>query len=170
MVFPGADLSHAMNNSMTDQIGYAFALPRLLARLAGREARRAELSAAEAYGLGVLVFGMSCMFVARALLPMVRPFLLSLLVLFLVPFAVWIAFLLLYYLNSLVVALLRRLRFYSAITNNPFQHVVIMSLTTLIAFHFLGDECRWANSLGLFWLGLLGLNFLAILVEKLSDE
>ena len=33
-------------------IGYAFALPRLVARLAGREVRRAEFSRGEAYGAG----------------------------------------------------------------------------------------------------------------------
>ena len=48
------------------EIGYAFALPRLIARLGGRHARRAEFSRWEAYGLGILVFGISCVFVARA--------------------------------------------------------------------------------------------------------
>lgn len=159
-----------MSDSTTHQIGYAFALPRLLARLAGRKPRRAEFSGAEAYGLGMLVFGMSCIFVGRALLPMAGPFVLSLLVFLLVPFAVWIALLLLYYLNSLVAALLRRLGFYSAVTNNPFQHVVIMSLTTLIALHFLRDECAWVRWSGIFWLGLLSLNVLAILGEKLLGD
>jgi len=89
-------------------------------------------------------------------------------VLFLVllPFAIWLAYLVLYYLNYLAVAALRRLRLYSARSNNPFQHVIIMSLTTLIALHFLGDECAWMKSLGVFWLALVGLNFLSILVEK----
>ena len=57
------------------------------------------------------------------------------LVLLLLPFAVWVAFLLLYYVNSLMAAVLRRLGLYSAMTNNPFQHFVIMSLTTLIALY-----------------------------------
>ena len=102
MVFARSDLSHPMNDRATRQIGYAFALPRLVARLAGHKPRRAEFSGAEAYGLGILVFGISCIFVARALLPIVRPFALYLLVLFVLPFAIWIALLLLYYLNSLV--------------------------------------------------------------------
>lgn len=159
-----------MNDPATRQIGYAFALPRLVARLAGRKPRRAEFSGAEAYGLGILVFGISCVFVARALLPMVRPFALYLLVLFFLPFAIWIAFLLLYYLNSLVIALFRKLGLFSAVTNNPFQHVVIMSLTTGIACFFLRDECDWVKSLGVFWLGLLSLNVFSIFVEKLFDE
>ena len=159
-----------MNDSATPQIGFAFALPRLVARFAGRKSRRAEFSGAEAYGLGILVFGINCVLVARAFLPIVRPFALYGFVLFFLPFAVWLAFLLLYYLNSLVITLFRKLGLYSAVTNNPFQHAVIMSLTTLIALHFLGDDCDWVESLGIFWLGLLGLNILSIFVEKLLDE
>jgi hypothetical protein len=69
-----------------------------------------------------------------------------------------------------VIALLRRFGHYSALTNNPFQHVVIMALTSAIALHFLGDECDWVKSLGIFWLGLLFLNFLSILAETLRHE
>ena len=46
---------------------------------------------------GILVFGISCVFVAHALLPIVRPAFAQLLVLLLLPFAIWVAFLLLYY-------------------------------------------------------------------------
>ena len=159
-----------MNEPATTQIGYAFALPRLVARIAGRKVRRAEFSAGEAYGLGILVFGMSCVLVARLLFPFVRPVVLQGFFLCLLPFAVWVAFLLLYYLNFLVISVLRRLGFYSAITNNPFQHTVIMSLITGIACSFLRDECDWVKSLGVFWLGLLSFNLLAILVEKLRHE
>jgi hypothetical protein len=159
-----------MNDPAPRQIGYAFALPRLAARLAGCRVRRAEFSAWEAYGLGILVFGISCVFVARLFLPFVRPVALQGLVVFLLPFLMWVAFLLLYYVNSLTIAALRRLGRYSAITNNPFQHVVIMSLTTVIAFRFLRAECDWVKSLGVFWLGLLSLNLLSIFIEKLLHE
>ncbi len=159
-----------MNDPAPNQIGYAFALPRLAALLAGRKVRRAEFSRWEAYGLGILVFGVSCVFVARELLPFVRPVLLRGLVLFLIPFAIWVAFLILYYLNSLAIAVLRRLGLYSAPTNNPFQHFVIMAITSGIALSFLRDECVGVKSLGVFWLGLLGLNILSILIEKRLHE
>jgi hypothetical protein len=152
------------------EIGYAFALPRLIARLGGRQARRAELSRWEAYGLGILVFGISCVLLTRALLPLVRPRALQGLVLFLIPFGTWLAFLVLYYLNALVVAGLRRLGLYSAITNNAFQHFVIMSLTTLCALLFVRDETGWLRSLGIFWLGLLSLNLISIFILQLLHE
>ena len=71
MVFVSPDFSEAMKSDSPSgrEIGYAFALPRLIARLGGRRARRAEFSRWEAYGMGILVFGVSCVFVARTLLP-----------------------------------------------------------------------------------------------------
>ena len=151
-------------------LGYAFALPRLVARLGGRHPRRAEFSRWEAYGLGILVFGISCVFVARLVLPLVRPGLLQGLALVLLPFAVWIGYLLLYFVNAQIVVPLRALRLYSAPTNNPFQHFVIMSGTTWLALLLLRDECDWLKSLGLFWLGLLFCNLLAIVILKLRHE
>lgn len=152
------------------ELGYAFALPRLVARQAGRAVRRAEFSRWEAYGLGLLVFGMSSVFVARLVLPFVRLGLLQLLVLLLLPFAVWVAFLLLYFVNAQIAALLRRFGLYPAPTNNPLQHFVIMTVTSGLALLFLRDECDWVKSLGVFWLGLLGLNLLATGLLKFGGE
>lgn len=159
-----------MNATETSQPGYAFSLPLLLARLRGRKARRAEWSRWEAYGFGTLVFAMSCIFAGRILLPLVRPGLGQALLLLLLPFATCLAFLPLYSLNARAVALLRRLRFYTAPTNNSFQHVVIMTLTSAIAFFFSRDDCAWLNSLGVFWFGLLFCNLLAALLLKLRHD
>ncbi len=159
-----------MKETTTREVGYAFALPRLVARLAGRKARQAEFSGAEAYSLGALVFAISCVFVARALLPLVGPLALQLLVLFFLPFAIWGAYLLLYYVNSLLIAPFRKLKLYTAVTNNPFQHVVIMSLTTVLALTLARADTAWMRSLGVFWLVILSLNILAIFVEKRLDE
>ena len=159
-----------MRTTGTRPLGYAFALPRLVARVRRGKPRRAEFSAVEAYGLGLLVYAMTCVFAARALLSVVRPMAFYLIVLFTLPFAVWIASLFLYYFNSLVIALFRRLGLYSAVTNNPFQHVVITSLISLIALRFVFEGPVWVKSLGVFWLGLVSLNLLSILVEKFLDE
>ena len=173
MVFVSPDLSDAMKDSGSPsgrEIGYAFALPRLIARLGGRHVRRAEFSRWEAYGLGILVFAISCIFVAHTLLPVVRPAFAQLLVLLLLPFAVWAAFLLLHYVNSLWIALLRRFGLYSARTNNLFQHFVIMSLATLLALLLVRDESGWMRLLGLFWLGLLFFNLISILLLRFLHE
>lgn len=151
-------------------IGYAFALPRLVARLGGRKVRRAEFSRWEAYGLGILVFGISYVCAARAILPVVRPGPWRLLALLLLPFALWVGWLLLYYINSLIVALLRKLGLYSARTNNPFQHFVIMSLITLLAALLMRREIGWMHWLGACWIGLIALNLISIVLLKFLDE
>lgn len=173
MVFVSPDFSEAMKDGASPserEIGYAFALPRLIALLGGRRARRAEFSRWEAYGLGILVFGISCVFVAHTLLSVVRPAFARFLLLPLLPFAIWAAFLLLYYVNSLLTAFLRRIGLYSAETNNPFQHFVIMSLTTLLALLLVWEESAWMKSLGLLWLGLLFLNLISILLLRFLHE
>ena len=162
MVFAGSYFP--VSRGQEPELGYAFALPRLVARLAGRKVRRAEFSRLEAYGVCLLVFGISNLFVARALLPLLGSLVLQWLVVFLLPFAMWAAFLLLYYLVSLVIAVFRRLGFYRATTNNSFQHIVIMTLTTLLALALVRDECDGVKSLGFLWLGLLALNLLAIAI------
>ncbi|MEO5719699.1 MAG: hypothetical protein ABIR29_14160 [Chthoniobacterales bacterium] len=159
-----------MNAAERGQLGYAFALPRLIAALLGRKPRRAEWSRGEAYGLGILVFGMSCLFVAQLILPLVRPNPLKALLLLCLPFALWIAFLFLYFVNAQVAALLRRLGLYTAPTNNPLQHFVIMALTTWIALLFLRVDYGWIRSLGVFWFGLLGCNLLALVLLKIRHE
>ena len=151
-------------------IGYAFALPRLIARVAGRPVRRAEWCRWEAYGLGIFVFGISCLFMGRRLFPFVRGGLQQALFLLFLPFAVWVGFLLLYFLNAQVIAVVRRFGLYSAQTNNAFQHRVIMTLTSGLALLFLRDDSIWFNSLGMLWLGLLSCNLLAALILQLRHE
>lgn len=170
MVFVSPDFSGAMKERAPLEIGYAFALPRLLARLGGQTVRRAELSRAEAYGVGILVFGICCVFAARAVLPFVRSWPAQLLFVFLLPAAMWVVLLVVYFINWLLVASLRRLGLYSAPTNNPFQHFVIICLVSLIALLFLLDEAGWIHSLGAIWLGLVGCNLLALLFLKFRHE
>lgn len=153
-----------------ENFGYAFALPRLIARMIGRHPRRVEFSRWEAYGLGILVFTMSVVFAAWLVLPFVRRGFFTVVVLFLLPFAVWVAFLPFYYLNAQLIALFRALGLYRAPTNNPFQHVVIMTWTTWLAYLFLREGNIWLKSLGIFWLGLLLSNLCAGVVFRLRDE
>ncbi|CAN5481214.1 hypothetical protein BH20VER3_BH20VER3_21310 [soil metagenome] len=153
-----------------EEVGYKFALPRLIARIGGRPVPRSELCRWEIYGLGFLVFGLNGIFAGRAFLPLVRSFPARILFLCLLPFALWIAFLLLYYVDALVVAGLRRLGLYHAITNKPFQSLVIMVLTTGLAAILIRDETGWMRSLGALWCGLLLLNLLAFVTLKILGE
>ena len=150
--------------------GYVFALPRLLARLRGWKTRRAEFSRWEVYGFGVFVFGFGCVIAGRLALPFVRPTFLRVFVLIFLPIAVWIAFLLGYFVNWLLAGGLRKLGLYSAPTNNPLQHFVIMSQFSFLALFLLRDSSVVMNSLGAFWLGLIGFNLLALFLLKFIPE
>lgn len=159
-----------MTSGENREAGFWFALPRLVARLGGRKVRRAEWSSWEAYGLGLLVFGMGCVSLAHALLDVVRPWPLRSLCLLLMPFAIWIACLFVYFVVWLLAGLLRRLGLYSARTNNPLQNFIIMAIVTGLAGSFLREDSGWLRSLGDSWLGLVGLNFLAIVTLKVIKE
>lgn len=150
--------------------GYFFALPRLLARVFGCKARCAEFSGAEAHGVGMLVFTMVCVLLGRALWTFVRPGWLQLLFVIVLPLGAWIALLVFYFVNSLFARLLRRLGLYSAPTNNPLQHVVIIAVLTLCAARLIGDASVWLRSLGIFWCALVGLELFALLVLKIRHE
>ncbi len=159
-----------MKDLAPGQEGYAFALPRLAARLAGRKVRRAELCRWEAYGMGILVFGIACVFAGRVLLPFVRHGPGQLLALLLLPFAMWIVFLVVYFINARLAALLRWFGLYSARTNNSLQHFVIILVITFLSFLLVRDGNEWVRSLGVFWLGLVSLNLLSLLVLRLLHE
>lgn len=158
-----------MKQDESSERGYVFALPRVIVGLIGKKPRREEWSRAEAYGVGLLVFGMAYVFCGRAGLMFVRAPLARVLVLLILPVAVWILFLLLYYFVSLLIRLLRKLRLYSG-ANDRFQHYVITLLTTLIALQFLRDPNGWMGALGTVWLFLIGANLFCILFERLLDE
>jgi len=163
MVFVSPDFSAGMSEV------YAFALPRLAARLAGRKVRRARLSRWEADGTGILVFGLSCVFAGRAVPLLVRPGW-QLLTWLALPFVMWVAWLLLFYVDSLIVALFRKMGLCRTVTNHAFQHVVIISLISLLAALLVRDESGWMRLLGAFWIALVALNLLSLVALKILDE
>jgi hypothetical protein len=79
--------------------------------------------------------------------------------------ATWIFWLVILYLNTLVIALARRLRWYSRPSNLPAQNFLVLALTTLFAFALTRDP-GWSRWLGFLWLGGLGLNLIASAATK----
>lgn len=120
--------------------------------------------------MGVLVFGLSCVFTGRWLFAVVRPFSARFLLLLTLPFAIWIAWLALFYLISLLLKLLRKTGACSQISNHDFQHAIITCLITLIAVILLRDASDWMRSLGAFWLALVMLNLISAVALRFLDE
>jgi hypothetical protein len=168
MVFVRLHISAAAE--MKTPLGFAFALSRLAVRLSGREVCQAEWSGLEAYGLCLLVFGIGCVSAARAIHPFVRPVALEILILVMLPVLLWLACLIVHYLIAQAIRPLRRLGLYSAPTNDPIQHLFFVLLTTFFSFMLFRSGTIWLQLLGGFWLALLGLNLLAIVIEKLVDR
>jgi hypothetical protein len=168
MVFVRPDFSDG--EVMKPEVGFGFALPRLLARGRGREVRHAEWSGLEACGVGLLVFGINWVCAAHFLPLFVRPLILRIIVFVALPVLLWVAFLLLYYLVSLVIRLLRRFGLYTATTNDPIQHLFFVFLTTLLALFLIRNGSPPEHWLGELWLGLLALNLVAVAIEKISGR
>lgn len=153
-----------------NELGFWFALPRLLTRMAGKKVRRAQWSAAEAYGLGWAVFLFPCIFLWHEQLAVVRPIAWQIVVFVLIPFAVWIGWLLVYFFVWLLARLLCRLGLFSGRTKNPLQSFFILLIVSVLALLFLRDEQFWLRSLGVFWLALLALNFCAEIILRFAHE
>ena len=153
-----------------NEVGYSFALPRLLARVAGRKVRRAQWSAAEAYGFGSLVFLIPCVWFWHEELAGARSLVRQMLVVGLVPLFVWLGSLLVLSAVWSLAWVLHRLGLYRAHTNLPLQSFFILTLVSLCALSFMREPNLILRSLGIFWLGLVLLNFLAAISLRFLHE
>ena len=152
------------------EVGYSFALPRLLARIAGRKVRRAQWSASEAYSLGSLVFLLPCAWLWHEELAGARPLVRQILAVVLVPIFVWLGWLLVLAIVRCLAGALRRIGLYRAPTNLPLQSFFILTLVSLCALSFVREPNLVLRSLGVFWLGLVLLNFLAAISLRFLHE
>ncbi len=153
-----------------NEMGYAFALPRLLARIAGLKVRRAQWSAAEAYGLGSLVFLLPCVWLWQEEVAGARSLVRQIFALGFVPLLVWLGWLLVLAVVWSLASMLRRLGLYRAPTNLPLQSFFILTLVSLCALSFVCEPNLVLRSLGIFWFGLVLLNFLAAISLRFSHE
>jgi hypothetical protein len=138
--------------------GYYFALPRLCALLRGHDAERSENNWAEAYVGGVAVYGISCaMLIAQA-----RAGALLAIAFFCVA---WIGWVVVLYLNSVVVRGLRRLGIFHNLANPRAQNVIIGVESTACALA-LTMHPQW-QMLGWGWLLLVAGNTAAAVLLHL---
>jgi len=66
--------------------------------------------------------------------------------------------------------LFRKMGLCRTVTNHAFQHVVIISLISLLAALLVRDESGWMRLLGAFWIALGALNLLSLVALKILDE
>jgi len=144
---------------------FYFALPRLLNRMRGGTDEVSESNAAEAYlgSIGIFiitfVFGLQ-LFAERFSGWSVIAFDLLLI------FAVWIFWLIVFYINSLIVKLLRACGLFRGTPNRRAQDIFIAIVLAAMAYR-LSILHGWLGWIGWLCLCALGANFLAAIVLKL---
>jgi hypothetical protein len=148
--------------------GYYFAFPRLIHRLLGGTAERRENNWVEAYGTGVFIYLLSYVY-AVDWFELKRDSVLSLLALIPLLFGMWIFWLVVVYLNSLVIKALRVAGWIDRSAKPGAQSVLLSALTSLFALDVarMDSVVRW---LALAWFVMLALNIFSAAVLAFVPE
>ncbi|HWM24915.1 MAG TPA: hypothetical protein VNP98_08820 [Chthoniobacterales bacterium] len=156
-----------MNPTVNRDPRFYFSLPRFIALLRGGDTRRAESNAVEAWLVGLMMYLVHYLFFAHFSPSRLSPWLTALLVV-LLAFWVWLFWLLLLYLNSLIIKLLRLGGLFRTIPIRRAQSILWGVCTTAMACALLEDS-PWVREIGAIWLVAVALNLAAAVVLALSN-
>lgn len=144
---------------------FYFALPRLVARIAGRAPQRSEQNWLEATVAGTLVHLITFIFAARLLLAG-RATWQQLLLLLPLVLLVWAWWSVLMYANALLIKAIRSIGFLRRSPDRHLQSVFVGIATTLFALQLLAAG-SWMRVLALAWLAAVVLNLAAAAILAL---
>lgn len=145
---------------------YYFSLPRLVVSQLGWNAERTESNWLEANVVGAAEH-LICYLFAVYLLLHGLPLWEQLALLIPVAVLVWICWLIVLYLNAVLIRLLRVCGLLGQLSNARAQSVLLGSVTTAFAFYLVGLG-SWLGVLGIAWIGAVALNLLAAAVLVVS--
>jgi hypothetical protein len=145
---------------------FYFALPRLLAKLRGGDTGRAEQNGAEAWFGNAAIYAISYLYFA-GFIPQVPSWWKRGLILVALAFLIWLFWLLVLYLNSLILKLLHSLGFIGSFPMRRGQGVLIATATTAMAIALL-QRGSFAGEVGAIWLVATAMNLLAALILALT--
>jgi len=149
-----------MNETVNAGPQFYFSLLRFLATLRGGDARRAESNALEGRLVGLMMYLIHYLFFATQFaLPPNAPSLAAL-ILIALAFWVWLFWLLLLYINSLIIKLLRVFGLFEAIPIRRAQSILWGIATTAMACALL-QNTGWIRELGAIWLVAVAMNLTA---------
>jgi len=160
-----------MNKKLKPAPQFYFALPRLLAGLRGGATARSERNALEAQLIGLIMYLIHYLFFATQFIPSeLAPWSTGLLLILLV-FWVWLFWLLLLYISSIVIELLRPTGLFRSIPMRRAQSILWGLVTTAMACALLRSS-PWAHEIGAIWLVAVAMNLAAALVLAIrsTDE
>jgi hypothetical protein len=148
--------------------GNYFALLRLLRKLRGLSVARSEENWMEAYVAGSAVFSISYVFVASMLWPKLLWWQ-NVIALPLLVVGVWIAWLIILYLQSLVVKLCWAVGLCTDLSRVRVQSVLMGIMTTALAAQLVASG-SWLRWIGGIWIVAVALNLAAALLLALFYE
>ena len=148
--------------------GNYFALPRLIRKLSGGDATRSESNWLEAVSMGSVVYLISYLFTANLLLPKLRWWETAI-VLPLLLFGLWIGWLIVLYINSLIAKGCQRVGLCADLPRRRVQSVLMGILTTVFAAQLL-NAGPWLRVIGALWIFAVALNLAAALLLALFHD
>lgn len=158
-----------MQTPEPDPARFYFALPRLVARLRGRNSRRTEKNWIEANIAGAVVMLISYLAIARLLLGEAAGWKQIALLLPLAVVATWCFWPLLLYVDAQIIKLLHAVGAITKLSNARAQSVLIGSVITALACYLLkmGPMLR---ALGAIWIAAVCVNLLAAVLLALTPS
>lgn len=146
---------------------FYFALPRLMAKLRGKSAGRGERNAFEAHVVGAVIFLISYLSSAQFINPRAPAWHIGVLLIILL-FVTWVFWLLVLYIDALVLKFLRAIGFFRSTPDAHVQSVLIGILTTTFACE-LSRRGSWSSIVGIIWLFAVVVNLTAALILALTN-
>jgi hypothetical protein len=146
---------------------FYFALPRLIASQFGWSAARRESNWLEANIVGCVEHLIWYAFAAHIFVGNL-PLWAQVLSLIPLAFAVWVWWLIVLYLNSILIHLLRLFRPIRDLSNARVQSVLLGTVTTVFA-SFLVTRNSWLAPVGLLWVTAVSLNLLAAAILVVTE-
>jgi hypothetical protein len=153
---------------MNNRNKFYFSLFRAIALLRGGDTRRAESNGFEAWLVGLMIFSIHYLFFATLFVPShLEPWLTALLLVALA-FWIWLFWLLLLYLNSVIIKLLRTCGLFRTLPIRRAQSILWGISTTAMACVLLESNPA-LRELGAIWLVAVAMNLVAALILTFSD-
>jgi len=150
-----------MNKSSRRQ--FYFSLFRVIVLLHGGDARRAETNGFEALLVGLTIYLIHYFFFATRFIPSdLTPWLTALLLVALA-FWIWLFWLLLLYVNSLIIKALQLCGLFRAIPTRRAQSILWGILTTAMAYTLLGSS-RSLHEFAAIWLVAVAMNLVSAVI------
>jgi hypothetical protein len=136
---------------------FYFSLLRFLAMLRGGDAKRAESNALEGRLVGLMMYLIHYLFFATQFAPSTNAPWLATLLLTALAFWVWLFWLLLLYINSVIIKFLRVCGLFESIPTRRAQSILWAIATTAMACGLLRST-GWVRELGAIWLVAVAMN------------